>query len=148
MSISYHDKDNPLERTHADLERLRGLGFMCTADFIVQSTRANTSMDRADIAFPAAGPIGFGRFIAGGGALLGADTRAGLIEQLREQLARHQKNRAGKLDELMELWTLAEAMMPPQEAEELRPLLDRHLSGDASGKPVLSRGAGRQGGGL
>lgn len=128
------------------LEKLRKIGVVLTADSIIASAGVAASTDRATEA-EASSAVN-GRFVAAANLQLAtaADIEEGLAE-LKSLLGRTGSKRSDDArDKAIDLWCLIEPGLSVDEQQEIWPALLRHL-GD-SGKPVpLTRGDRHQGGG-
>ena len=128
------------------LENLRKIGVVLTADSIIASAGVAASSDRAteiDVSTAVKG-----RFVAAASLQFAtpSDIEEGLAE-LKSMLGRtgSRKSEDGR-DKAIDLWCLIEPSLSVEEQREIWPALLRHL-GD-SGKPIsASRGNHHQGGG-
>lgn len=128
------------------LEKLRKIGVVLTAESIIASAGVAASSDRAKEA-EASSAVN-GRFVAAANLQLAtaADIEEGLAE-LKSMLGRTGSKRSDDArDKAIDLWCLIEPSLSADEQREIWPALLRHL-GD-SGKPIpFSRGDRHQGGG-
>ncbi|MGS1015607.1 hypothetical protein [Allosphingosinicella humi] len=129
-----------------DLAKLRELGLVCSAEFVVQSSFPARSVERtSDSALPVASAAG--RFIAARGAPFGADEVGFVLEELKQALGDEKQKSRESIDDLLELWAIAEPHLMEAEVQEFWPRILRRLSDGVEAAPVLSRSDERTGGG-
>jgi len=129
-----------------DLAKLRELGLVCSAEFVVQSSFPARSVEQtSDSVVPAANAAG--RFVAARGAPFGADEVGSVLEELKQALGDEKQKSRESIDDLLELWAIAEPHLMEAEVQEFWPRILRRLSDGVEAAPVLSRSDERTGGG-
>lgn len=140
MSNSKCGQDQPENGPKSDLAKLREIGVVCTADFVVQSSFAVQGSHQAPEHMDTGKQAVAGRFVGVRHALLGADDADPLITELREKLARGGKQtNPQEIDELVSLWAIAEQVATEEETAELWSLVATRLSNGDDLKPKISR---------
>jgi hypothetical protein len=130
-----------------DLAKLRELGVLCSAEFIVQASRATASTMRSAETPQDTHSVG-GRVIASRAGFFSPEDLEKALEELRHHLPQDSRFREGEsLEHLVALWATVEPYLQPSEFQLYWPAIERRLSGGAESKVTPSRAGTRQGGG-
>lgn len=142
MTSCSRNESSPPGRVEREIAQLRSAGTTVSAEFIVAAAQISESREVSE-EDPASLPSAAGRFVAARQAQFHSPHD---VAELVGELERALSSKKRDTDQLLALWSLAEAHLLEEEIGELRLEVLKHLDGGAI-CPESSRGLAQQGGG-